>query len=421
MQLAATADREHNLDRAESLVREAAGAGCRADRAAGDLRRPVRRRPSRTWTTSAGPSRPTGRRTRSSARLSAELGTTILSPIFEASAVTGVYHNSTFAFRSGECVHTYRKSHLPFSNGFPEKFYFRPGAAPPSTFAIDGAIVGTIICYERHFPELGRVLALQGADIMCVPVACASEPTKEVFQLELRAHAAFNSMFVVCANRVGREGTKQYYGLSAIYGPDGTVLAQLGDDEGVVVAEIDLAIVEQRRRVLPFFRDRRPDLYGALSGDGGMMTIADIDAAAPTAGAVRAAATPPAPSRLRERVGKVGFALRTTLTGVALLVVLAALWEGYKAFGQHYDDHFFNTSWELPVATDDLAMPHVRDIVGALFEPVAARQRPAADHVAAQLGAAARWSPPPPGWRSPSSSASGSPCCCSASPRCAGV
>ena len=119
-------------------------------------------------------------------RLSEELDTTILSPIFEASAVTGVYHNSTFAFRSGECVHTYRKSHLPFSNGFPEKFYFRPGATPPSTFAIDGASVGTIICYERHFPELGRVLALQGADIMCVPVACASEPTKDVFQLEAR-------------------------------------------------------------------------------------------------------------------------------------------------------------------------------------------------------------------------------------------
>jgi NitT/TauT family transport system permease protein len=101
-----------------------------------------------------------------------------------------------------------------------------------------------------------------------------------------------------------------------------------------------------------------------------MMTVADIDAAAPTAGVVSAGAPPPAPSRLRERVGKVGFALRTTLTGIALLVLLALLWEGYKAFGQHYDDHFFNTSWELPVATDDLAMPHVRDIIGALFEPV---------------------------------------------------
>lgn len=99
-----------------------------------------------------------------------------------------------------------------------------------------------------------------------------------------------------------------------------------------------------------------------------MTTIADIDAAAPGATAVSMSAPPP--RRLRERVGKVGFALRTTITGIAMLVVLAGLWEGYKAFGQHYDDHFFNTSWELPVATDDLAMPHVRDNLGAFFEPV---------------------------------------------------
>jgi N-carbamoylputrescine amidase len=268
VQLAMTADRERNLARTEALVRQAAGQGAALIVLPEIFSAPfVGAEPDIEyfgWAEPAdGPSNALVR------GLSAELGTTILSPIFEAGAVAGVYHNSTFAFRDGECVHIYRKSHLPFSNGFPEKFYFRPGAAPPSTFAIDGATVGTIICYERHFPELGRVLALQGADIMCVPVACASEPTREVFELELRAHAAFNSMFVVCANRVGLEGTKRYYGSSAIYGPDGTILAQRGDDEGVVAAEIDPALVEQRRRVLPFFRDRRPDLYGALAGDGG--------------------------------------------------------------------------------------------------------------------------------------------------------
>lgn len=264
VQLVAADDRGHNLARAESLVREAASAG------AGLIVLPeifsapfVGNEPDLDyfgWAEPAdGPSNALMR------GLSAELNTTILSPIFEAGTTTGVYYNSTFAFHRGECVHTYRKSHLPFSNGFPEKFYFRPGADPPSTFAIDGARVGTIICYERHFPELGRLLALQGADIMCVPVACASEPTKEVFTLELRAHAAFNSMFVVCANRVGVEGAKQYYGMSAVYGPDGTVLTQLGDAEGVAVTDVDPARVAARRHVLPFFRDRRPDLYAGLS------------------------------------------------------------------------------------------------------------------------------------------------------------
>jgi len=267
VQLAATSDRDANLARAESLVREAAIGGAELIVLPEIFAAPfVGTETDMDYFHWAEPAHgPSNAMVRS---LSAELRATILSPIFEAGDVAGVYHNSTFAFRDGECVHAYRKSHLPFSNGFPEKFYFRPGAAPPSTFAIDGATVGTIICYERHFPELGRLLALQGADVMCVPVACASEPTKDVFQLELRAHAAFNSMFVVCANRVGREGDKQYYGLSAIYAPDGTVPAQLGDQEGVVVAEIDPSTVEQRRRVLPFFRDRRPDLYGAIAGDG---------------------------------------------------------------------------------------------------------------------------------------------------------
>lgn len=70
------------------------------------------------------------------------------------------------------------------------------------------------------------------------------------------------------------------------------------------------------------------------------------------------------------RAGQARSILRTILTSIALIILIAFLWEGYKAFGQRYDDHFFGTSWKLPVATDDLAMPHVVDIVGALFEPV---------------------------------------------------
>ena len=267
VQLAASNDRADNLARAEALIRDAADGGARLVvlpeifsapfvGAETDLR-------YFEWAEPAdGPSNAMAR------DVSTELDITVMSSIFEATTVTGVYHNSTFTFRNGEHVHTYRKSHLPFSNGFPEKFYFRPGSASPSTFAVEDATVGTIICYERHFPELSRLLALQGADVMCVPVACASTPTKEVFQLELRAHAAFNSMFVVCANRVGREGDKHYYGMSAIYGPDGAVVAACGDDEGVVLAEIDPTLVRQRRHVLPFLRDRRPDLYRAIAGDG---------------------------------------------------------------------------------------------------------------------------------------------------------
>lgn len=264
VQLAAGDDRRDNLARAESLVRDAARQQAElvvlpeifsAPFVAAELDQEYFR-----W--AEPPDGPSNTMVR---QVSAELGITVLSSIFEATPVAGVYHNSTFAFRAGELVHSYRKSHLPFSNGFPEKFYFRPGSDAPSTFEHDDVSIGTIICYERHFPELGRLLALAGAHVMCVPVACASAPTKEVFQLELRAHAAFNSLYVVCANRVGVEETKTYYGLSAVYGPDGTILAQLDDEEGVVVSDVEPAHVTARRHTLPFMRDRRPDLYGDIT------------------------------------------------------------------------------------------------------------------------------------------------------------
>ncbi len=200
------------------------------------------------------------------ADVSAARGVTIVSSVFEQGSPEGIYFNTAVTFHCGEPVLTYRKSHLPFSNAFPEKFYFRPGDQPPSSVRCGDVDLGTIICYERHFPELGRLVALAGGTVMAVPVACASAPTREVFQIELRAQAIFNELFVVCANRVGTESGKTYYGTSAIYGPDGTVLAQASDDTPeVVMATVDVQSVSQRRHVLPFLRDRRPDLYGRLT------------------------------------------------------------------------------------------------------------------------------------------------------------
>ncbi|MER5456292.1 MULTISPECIES: nitrilase-related carbon-nitrogen hydrolase [unclassified Micromonospora] len=191
---------------------------------------------------------------------------TVVSSIFEAGQVPGVYHNTACTYVDGELKSVYRKSHLPFSNGFPEKFYFQPGGTEPDVVQTGETGVGTIICYERHFPELSRVVALRGGSVLCVPVASASAPMREVFQLELRAHAVFNGLFVICANRVGTEGTKEYFGLSAVYGPNGDVLAQAADDrDDIAVAEVDLDLVDLSRRRRPFLRDRRPELYGRLT------------------------------------------------------------------------------------------------------------------------------------------------------------
>ncbi|MFE9925410.1 nitrilase-related carbon-nitrogen hydrolase [Streptomyces sp. NPDC005774] len=201
------------------------------------------------------------------AERSRRAGITVVSSIFEEGEVPGVYYNTACTYVRGELKSVYRKSHLPFSNGFPEKFYFRPGGTEPEVVDTGETGVGTIICYERHFPELSRIVALRGGSVLCVPVASASAPMREVFQLELRAHAVFNGMFVICSNRVGTEGVKEYFGLSAVYGPDGDVLAQAADDrDDVAVAEVDLERVAATRRSRPFLRDRRPELYGRLTG-----------------------------------------------------------------------------------------------------------------------------------------------------------
>ncbi|MDD9206551.1 acyltransferase [Georgenia sp. 10Sc9-8] len=199
--------------------------------------------------------------------MSAELGITVVSSVFEALEVPGTYANTACTFDRGTMVDVYRKSHLPFSNGFPEKYYFQPGSEAPHGVDTAAGRIGTIICYERHFPELGRAVALDGATLLCIPVACASAPMLDVFQLELRAQAVANGMYLVCANRSGTEGTKQYFGTSAVYDPNGQAVAQVESGDGVAVADVDPETVARTRRSRPFLRDRRPVLYGALSHD----------------------------------------------------------------------------------------------------------------------------------------------------------
>lgn len=265
LQLQPTDDREETIARAAALIDDAAAAGAEVVLLPEFFAIPfVQPEPDPQYVRYAEPlDGPSNTMAAEKSRLHR---ITVVSSFFEGTEVPGVFHNTACTFVSGELRSTYRKSHLPFSNGFPEKFYFRPGSVAPEVVDTGSTRVGTMICYERHFPELSRSVALQGGEVLCIPVASASAPMKEVFQLELRAHAAFNQFFVICSNRVGREGTKDYFGLSAVYGPDGTVLAQVPDgQEGIAVAEVDIEAMRASRMRRPFFRDRRPELYGQLT------------------------------------------------------------------------------------------------------------------------------------------------------------
>lgn len=171
----------------------------------------------------------------------------------------------------GTVLGTYRKSHIPDGPGYQEKFYFRPGG---TGFRIWDTAVGRIgvgICWDQWFPEAARIMALEGADVLLYPTAIGAEPQDPALDTAARwrramvGHAVCNVIPVVAANRTGNETGQLFYGTSFIAGPDGTVIAEANREETTVIsAGFNLDEIARDRAAWGFFRDRRPELYGAL-------------------------------------------------------------------------------------------------------------------------------------------------------------
>jgi len=127
-----------------------------------------------------------------------------------------------------------------------------------------------LVCYDRWFPEAWRVLALQGAEVVCVPNASLGD-VSDMFLPSMRTCAAQNLLYVVATNRAGVEEVEgrrsHYYGLSCIIGPRGDVLAVAGEAEAdqTVGADLDLGRITEVRTRQTMYRDRRPELYGLLA------------------------------------------------------------------------------------------------------------------------------------------------------------
>ena len=188
------------------------------------------------------------------------------------------FYNSAAVFdRAGRHLGTYRKTHIPAyfpselrgGTGSYEKFYFSPGTGLP-VFEVDGIRFGIQICNDRLYPEPSRKLALNGAEIIFMPIAYATYGNDNyrvaIWDLPLQARAFDNGVFVVAANRVGDENGRLHIGKSTIVNPlGGRIMKQAGmEAPELLVAAIDLDDVEEARRSLPWWRDRRPDLYGNL-------------------------------------------------------------------------------------------------------------------------------------------------------------
>ncbi|HEY4644528.1 MAG TPA: nitrilase-related carbon-nitrogen hydrolase [Bacteroidota bacterium] len=190
-------------------------------------------------------------------------------PIYEEE-MAGVYYNTAAVIDAdGTYLGKYRKHHIPqVDPGFWEKFYFKPGNLGYPVFKTRYADIGVYICYDRHFPEGARLLGLNGAEIVFNPSATVAGLSEYLWELEQPAHAVANGYFVGAINRVGTEppwNIGEFYGKSYFCDPRGKIIAQASrDKDELVVADLDLDMIQEVRSVWQFFRDRRPETYQEL-------------------------------------------------------------------------------------------------------------------------------------------------------------
>ena len=163
-----------------------------------------------------------------------------------------------------------RMVHITDYEGFHERGYYAPGDTGVPVYSTRAGMLGVAICYDRHFPEYMRALALGGADLVLVPQAGAvGEWPDGLYEAEMRVAAFQNGYFVALCNRVGREERLEFAGESFVCGPDGRIIGRAGQGtEEILRADLDLenGVAGSHARRL-FLRDRRPELYpGWLRG-----------------------------------------------------------------------------------------------------------------------------------------------------------
>lgn len=206
--------------------------------------------------------------------LAEKSGAVIITSLFEK-AMEGEFYNTAVALGTdGKVMGTYRKTHIPLiqgSNGenIYEKFYFRPGNLGFPVFDTPFDVrFGIIVCFDRHFAESGRMVALGGAEVLFVPAASAGVTTK-CWEVELQFHAITNVMYVCGVNRVGKDTgvstSRKHMGGTMAVNYCGEIMEQAGNErDEIVYAELDLHQLREFRSYCGYYRDRRPNIYTAI-------------------------------------------------------------------------------------------------------------------------------------------------------------
>lgn len=166
-----------------------------------------------------------------------------------------IYDSSVLIDPNGKLNGVYRKVHL-WGN---ERKYFASGKSFP-VFRTKLCTIGIGVCYDLEFPESARVMARKGAKIVFFPSAQPSNARKQV-EIYVRSRSSENCVFVAFSNRVGSEGDLSFFGESQINSPDTRILAQAGQNEGFVSSKLDLKVLEEQAKLLPYLRELEPNAY----------------------------------------------------------------------------------------------------------------------------------------------------------------
>ena len=276
VQMSCSADKDENIKKAISKIREAAGKGAQIiclqelftslyfcdveDYENFRLAEPI-----------PGPT------TDSLKTVAKELGVVIIASLFEKRA-HGIYHNTTAVIDAdGEYLDKYRKMHIPDDPAYFEKFYFTPGDLGYKVFKTRFATIGVLICWDQWYPEAARITSLMGAEILFYPTAIGWATSQDestnreqynAWQTIQRSHAIANGIYVVSVNRVGfeQEGRMKFWGGSFIANPFGSLIVQASHDkEEAIVHELDTEATDRYRTHWPFMRDRRIDSYQPIT------------------------------------------------------------------------------------------------------------------------------------------------------------
>lgn len=265
-QVTASQDREANVQQALDLVREARREGadliCFPEMGF-DCFFPQHRADARFFDLAEAVPGPTVERLQA---VAGEMGIVIVPNLFERAAPGEYYDCSPVIDGDGRLLGRSRMAHIAEAPLFNEKFYYRPGNTDFTVFPTQAGKLGIAICYDRHYPEQLRILALRGCEVLLVPLAAIAREKWSMFEMEMQVASFQNQFFTVVVNRVGREGAMEFLGRSFVTDPFGNVIARAADGEpDLLLVELDLDLIDKARRFTPHLRDRRPELYDAIT------------------------------------------------------------------------------------------------------------------------------------------------------------